>query len=68
MAKRLSEEAARRGLSLDELSVELLTAGLEAEDPLRAFIGSIHSGRSDLGRRHREIRAEATKGLTARDL
>ncbi len=35
---------------------------------LAAFIGSGNSGRGDLGRRHREIRAEATRGLAARDL
>jgi hypothetical protein len=37
-------------------------------DALEAFIGSGNSGRGDLARRHREIRAEATRGLSARDL
>lgn len=43
-------------------------ADTEDEDALEAFIGSGNSGRSDLGRRHREIRAEAFKGKSARDL
>ena len=68
LADRLAAEAARRGLSADQLGAELLAAGLSVDDPLEAFIGSIHSGRGDLGRRHREIRAELTEGLVARDL
>ena len=68
LAVRLAAEAARRGLSVDQLGAELLAAGLLVDDPLEAFIGSIHSGRGDLGRRHREIRAELTEGLAARDL
>ena len=68
LADRLAAEAARRGLSVDQLGAELLAAGLSVDDPLEAFIGSIHSGRGDLGRRHREIRAELTEGLAARDL
>jgi hypothetical protein len=64
----LADEAARRGVSVDELLVELLDAGLgsspevSAQDPLEAFIGSGASGRQDLGRRHRQIRAELTEG------
>ena len=68
LAGRLASEAARRGVSVDDLTAELLAAGLPSEDPLEAFIGSMHSGRGDLGRRHREIRAEVTTGLSARDL
>ena len=67
LADRLAAEAARRRLSVDEQSAELLAAGLSG-DPLEAFVGSIHSGRGDLGRRHREIRAGLTEGLAARDL
>lgn len=55
-------------MSVDELSVELLNAGLSPDDPLEAFIGSIHSGRGDLGRRHRQIKLEVTEGLAARNL
>jgi hypothetical protein len=68
LAGRLAAEAARRGVSIDELSADLIAAGLSGEDPLEAFIGSIHSGRSDLGRRHREIKTEMTEGLAAREL
>jgi hypothetical protein len=58
LASRLAAEAGRRGVSVDELSAKLLTAGLPADDPLEAFIGSGRSGRGDLGRRHREVLAE----------
>jgi hypothetical protein len=68
LAGRLGAEAARRGLSMDELSTELLAAGLSQDDPLEAFIGSGHSRRGDLGRRHREIRADVTKGRPAAEL
>ena len=67
LADRLAAEATRRGVSVDQLSAELLAAGL-ADDPLEALIGSVHSGRGDLGRRHREVRAESTVRLAARDL
>jgi len=68
---RLAAEAARQGKSVDALVAELVAAQLPAEtaeDPLEAFIGSGSSGRGDLARRHREIRAEMTDGLAARDL
>ncbi len=55
-------------MNVDDLTAELLAAGLSSEDPLEAFIGSIHSGRGDLARRHREINAEITAGPCARDL
>ncbi len=64
---RLEAEAARRRITLDQLIADL-AATLPAEDPLEAFIGSGSSGQGDLGRRHREIRAEHTAGLAARDL
>lgn len=67
LAARLEAEAARRGVDVDELSAELLTAGLSGDD-LEAFIGSGHSGPGDLGRRHREIKAEHTRGRSAREL
>jgi plasmid stability protein len=71
VARRLAAEAARRGTSVDDLAAELVAANLPAEaavDPLEAFVGSGASGRCDLGRRHREIRAEMTEGLAAREL
>jgi hypothetical protein len=58
LGSRLVAEASRRGLSVDELSAQLLAASLPSDDPLEAFIGSGRSGRGDLGRRHREILAE----------
>lgn len=64
---RLQAEAARRGITLDQLIAEVADK-LPAEDPLEAFIGSGSSGRGDLARRHREIRAEQTAGLAARDV
>lgn len=68
---RLAGEAARQGKSVDALVAELVAAQLPAEaaeNPLEAFIGSGSSARGDLARRHREIRAEMTDGLAARDL
>jgi hypothetical protein len=44
---RLRAEAARRGLSIDEVIAELAAAHLPAEDPLEAFIGCGASGRSE---------------------
>ena len=67
-AGRLATKAARRRVNVDDLTAELLAAGLSSEGPLEVFIGSIHSARGDLGRRHREIKAEITAGLSARDL
>lgn len=69
---RLETEASRRGITLDQLIAELAAelpvsrAGGEAKHRL-SFIGAGHSGRGDLSRRHREIRAEQTAGLTAND-
>jgi hypothetical protein len=68
LADRLAAEAARRGMNVDELLAELLAAGLPGEDTLEAFIGAGHSGRGDLGRRHREITAEITGKRSAREL
>jgi hypothetical protein len=67
---RLAAEASRRGMTVDELLAEIV-GRLPAEahdDPLEAFIGSGSSGRGDLGRRHRQIRAEMTGGAAAREL
>jgi hypothetical protein len=69
LAARLAVEAKRRGTTmaalLDELAAQLPEA---ANDPLEAFIGSGSSGRGDLARNYREIRAEHTAGRTARDI
>jgi hypothetical protein len=67
LAARLAAEATRRGRTVEDLVTELVAAQL-ADDPLEAFIGSGASGRGDLGRRHREIRAELTEEPAARDL
>lgn len=64
---RLQAEATRRGITLDQLVAEIADS-FPAEDPLEAFIGSGSSGRGDLARRHREIRADQTAGLAARDV
>lgn len=69
---RLSAEAARRQMTVDQLITEFaedLQLDPPAEAPKRlSFIGIGDSGRGDLGRRHREIRKEQTAGLAARDL
>jgi len=63
LADRLAVEAARRRVSVDELTAELLAAGLpagEEVDPLEAFIGSGDSGDPTwAGRDTRTLRAEA---------
>lgn len=68
LADRLAAEAARRGVSIDELTAELLAAGLHAGedvDALEAFIGSGDSGDpSWAGRDTRELRAEAAARRT----
>ncbi len=69
--RKLIAEAARRGVSIDTVIAEF-AAALPAEVPAPrkdrlSFIGIGHSGRTDLARRHREIRAEETADHTARD-
>lgn len=64
---RLEFEAARRGITIDQVISEL-AAPLPTEDPLEAFIGSGSSRRTDLSRRHREIRIEETVTLTAPEI
>ena len=65
---RLEAEAARRGVKIDTVIAEFAAQlPADTDDALAAFIGSGASGRGDLGRRHREIRAEQTSGMTARD-
>lgn len=63
LAGRLAAEAARRGVSVDELTAELLAVGLPAGgevDALEAFIGSGDSrDPSWAGRDTRKLRAEA---------
>lgn len=70
LAARVEAVAAERGVSAEEVVAEAVAAHLpaDASDPLEAFIGSGASGRGDLGRRHRVIRAELTGGHGARDL
>jgi hypothetical protein len=70
LAARVEAAAAKRGVSAEEVVAEAVAAHLPSDDsdPLEAFIGSGSSGRSDLARRHREIRAELTGGHAARDL
>lgn len=70
LADRLAAEAARRGMSLDELAAEALEARFPArsdnnsdgDDVLEAFIGSGDSGDpSWAARPAAELRAEAYK-------
>lgn len=67
LAARLAAEAAKRGVDVEELSAELLRAGLSG-DSLEEFIGAGRSGLSDLARKHREVKAEVSGHLSARDL
>jgi hypothetical protein len=63
LAGRLSAEAARRGMGVEQLSAELLAAGLPITpgiDPVEAFIGSGDSGDpSWAGGETRQLRLEA---------
>lgn len=75
LAARLAAEAARRGVSVDDLAAELIAARLpkpvqresEGDDALEAFIGSGRSGRKepfDVRRARRELADEKrAKGL-----
>ena len=65
---RLTAEAARRRVSVEELVSQLVAAGLPVDDdPLENFIGSGASGHHDLGRRHRQFRAGTPEGLDTND-
>jgi hypothetical protein len=70
LAARVEAAAAQRGVSAEDFVAEAVAAHLPAadDDPLEAFIGSGSSGRGDLARRHRQIRAELTGGHAAREL
>lgn len=74
LVDRLSAEATRRSVSVDDPVAEILSdrfrafAGAEPQDALDAFIGCGRSGRTDLGRRHREILAAEVAGKSAADL
>ncbi len=70
LAARLAAEAARRQITVDEVLAELVAARLVGadEDPLETFIASGASGRGDLGRQHRSVKADLTKDVTAREL
>lgn len=71
LAARVAEVAAERGVTADEVVADAVAAHLRPPapaDPLEAFIASGSSGRDDLARRHRAIRAETTEGLAAREL
>lgn len=71
LAARVAEVAAERGVSANEVVADAVAAHLRPTGPadaLEAFIASGSSGRDDLARRHRAIRAETTEGLAAREL
>ena len=54
LVARLTAEATRQRVSVEELVLRLVSASLPVDgDPLENFIGSGASGRTDLGRRHR---------------
>lgn len=58
IAQRLASEAAERGTSAEEVAAEVLASHVPAGSktrPLPAWVGAVHSGRSDLSERHEEI-------------
>ncbi len=68
---RLRSEAERRNLTLDQLISDFVlnlpkVNNMDLRSRL-SFVGIGDSGRTDLGRRHRELRKEQTKELGARD-
>jgi hypothetical protein len=81
LADRLATEAARRGMTVDELAAETLDARYPPPrpepEPLEpgakrhlsfAGIGSSGSAGGDIARRHKEIIAEAFADKTAADI
>ena len=70
LSRRVSEVAAARHVSPEQVAIETIESHLPSpdSDPLEAFIGSGQSGRGDLARRHREIIAEDFADKTARDI
>lgn len=67
LAARLTAEAAGQRVSVEELVIQLVAAGLPVDDdPLENFISSGASGRNDLGRRHRQVRAGTAEGLVTK--
>lgn len=68
--ERLRAEADRRGVELEVVVAEL-AAALPAQprpgERRLGFIGTGHSGRRDLARRHRDVRADETADLAAKD-
>lgn len=79
LAERLAAVAARRGVGVDQVAAELVTAGLSSTGPETgtpqqrrrlSFAGSGSSGPDggDIARRHRQVIAEAFAGKTARDV
>ena len=67
---RLCDEAKRRQVTIDQLIVEFADTLPDAdrgESPKRlSFIGIAESGRTDLGRRHREVRKEQAGKIAGR--
>lgn len=67
---RLCGEAKRRQVTMDQLIVEFADTLPDADRgdrPKRlSFIGIAESGRTDLGRRHREIRKEQAGKIAGR--
>lgn len=58
VAQRLASEAAERGTSAEEVAAEVLASHVPAGSKVRslpAWVGAVHSGRSDLSERHEEI-------------
>jgi hypothetical protein len=58
IAERLASEAAERGTSAEDVAAEVLQLHapvVSRNRPLPSWVGSVHSGRSDLSERHEEI-------------
>jgi hypothetical protein len=69
LAARLNAEAARRGISSEQLLDEVAAHFPNPADRRKrfAFAGMGHSGRADLADRHEQIRDELSAELRARD-
>jgi hypothetical protein len=69
LAARLNAEAARRGITSEELLDELATQLPNRSDRAArfAFAGMGHSGRGDLAERHKEVRDELLAKQRASD-
>jgi hypothetical protein len=69
LSRRVEAVAAERGTSAEQVAVEAIEAQLPARRRLSfSGVGSSGPGGGDIGRRHREVIAEAFADKTASDV